>query len=73
MTLRQIPVFSETRAAPSGHAYQCPHTRRYHMFVLILKPFHSYLNCFRNRGCIGSEGDHVNAVICIGMSVCMSI
>ena len=56
MTLRQIPVFRETCAAPSGHAYHCLHTWRYHMFALILKPFQSYLNCFGDRGCMGSEG-----------------
>ena len=56
MTLRQIPVFRETRAASSGHAYHCPHTCRYHMFALILKPFQLYLNCFWDRGHIGSEG-----------------
>ena len=73
MTLWQIPMFRETHAAPSGHAYHFPHTGRYHMSVLILKPFQSYLSCFWNRGCIRSEGGHVSAVICICTSVCMSV
>ena len=73
MTLRQIPVFRETCAAPSGHTYHCPNTLRYHTCVLILKPFQSYLNCFWDRGCIGSEGGHVNTVICICTSLYMSV
>ena len=72
MTIWQIPVFSETHAALSGHVYHCPHTRRYHMFVLILKPFQSYLNCFWDRGYIRSEEGYVN-VICTCMSICMSV
>ena len=73
MTLWQIPMFRETCAAPSGHAYHCLHTGRYHMFVLILKPFQSHLNCFWDMECIESGGAHVNALICICTSVYMSV
>ena len=73
MTLRQIPEFRQTRAAPSGHTYHCPHTRRNHMFVLILKPFQSYLNCFGDSGVYKIRRGHVNVVICICTSVCMSV
>ena len=73
MTLWQIPVFRETCTAPSRHVYHCPHTWRYHMYIFIFKPFQSYLKCFWDRGCIGSEGGHVNAVICLCIFVCMSV